>query len=410
MNHEDQQLDTSADSFFARRPAIIATGVAATLIGYEQEDADGTPDGWLRSIDGALDSSLFGNPGPIQSVTQIGTTSARDIALGRINGQYAIAVWSQGDAADDGTIKARVFDYSQSTVAGAGAVATVNTAAPLVQRYPTVAMFGATNALVAWESLSDGISGSGLDIKVRRMNIQFGTNLNPAGVESTVNTTIEGEQREPQLARLGATTAVIGWTSDDQDFVGTSGLYARIYSLNTGSYTTLETRLNETVAGNQQQLALATRASGGVVAVWQSDHLGDEDIFLRNFDTALQGTTPETLVTANQFGDGATGIQRHPDVVVTNDGSIVAAWDDASGESNGGAVFMQQFRDDLTPVGSARLVNGPNAVTGDPLRPALAPARDLANQRFWVVVAFEHGNANGIGVPGVFVKPMVLAP
>ncbi len=410
MTHADQQADTSSDSYFARRPAIIATGVSATLLGYEQEDVDGESDGWLRSLDGGLDNSLFGNAGPIQSLTQISTTSARDIALGRINGQYALGVWSQGNNQDEGEIKARIFDYTGSTVSGVGSPLTVNTADPLVQRYPAIAMFGSNNALATWESLSNGISGEGLDIRVRRLTIQFGTTLNTAGVETIANTTIANEQREPQITRVGATTALIAWTSEDQDFVGTSGLYGRIYSLNTGSFTTLETRLNDTVAGNQAQLAVARRSNGGIVGIWQSDHQGDGDIFIRTFNSALVGTNPEVCITANEFGGGAAGIQRHPDVVVTNDGSIVAAWDDASGEANGGAVFLQQFRDDLTPVGNARLVNGPNAVTGDQLRPALAPARDLGNQRFWVVVAFEHGNANGIGVPGVFVKPMVLAP
>jgi hypothetical protein len=410
MNHSDQQVDNSTGDSYAQRPAIIATGVSATLIGYELEDTNGEPDGWLRSLDGNLETNLFSNAGPIQSVTQIGTTSARDISLGRINGQYALAVWSQGDANDDGNIKARVFDYTASTTSGAGFVINVNTADALPQRYPSLAMFGSTNALVAWETLSNGIGGEGLDIKVRRISILGGQSLSTSGVESTVNTTVASEQREPQVAKLTSSTALVSWTSDDQDFVGTSGLYGRVYSLNSGSFTSPETQLNDTVAGDQGQLAVASRPGGGFVGVWQSDHLGDEDIIIRLFDPTLAGLTDEVVVTANEFGGGASGIQRHPDVVVTNDGSIIAAWDDASGESNGGAVFMQQYRDDLAPVGSARLVNGPNAVTGDQLRPALAPARNLANNRFWVVVAFEHDNANGIGIPGIFVKPMVLAP
>src|SRR3954451_12605410 len=91
------------------------------------------------------------------------------------------------------------------------------------------------------------------------------------GPETRVNTTIAANQQEPAVAALSNGGYVVTWTSaDGGGYYGSGvglidrGIYAQRYDAD-GKAVGSQTRVNTTIAGNQQEPAVAALSNGGYV-------------------------------------------------------------------------------------------------------------------------------------------------
>lgn len=95
-----------------------------------------------------------------------------------------------------------------------------------------------------------------------------GTEIGPSG-GVRVNSFNDDSQFVPDAVSLPDGGMLVAWVSQNQDGSG-YGVYAQRYDAN-GGFVGDEFRLSETVLGDQQQVRLAVRPDGAILATWASD-------------------------------------------------------------------------------------------------------------------------------------------
>ncbi|MCS7239389.1 MAG: hypothetical protein NZ899_14150, partial [Thermoguttaceae bacterium] len=126
----------------------------------------------------------------------------------------------------------------------------------------------------------------------------FNRNTNPAVVGSLtaavdqfrVNVTVAGEQTYPSIAMATAGNFVVAWSGrgeqPGQVDVSGQGVFTRAYDRD-GNPVTGETRINNTVAGNQWMPSVASDYNGNFVVVWTGENSPSTRVYharsLRNF-------------------------------------------------------------------------------------------------------------------------------
>ncbi|MEO7793343.1 MAG: hypothetical protein ABIV06_01105, partial [Thermoanaerobaculia bacterium] len=122
-----------------------------------------------------------------------------------------IVVWdsfgSSGGDTSSFSIQAQRYAANGAAL---GAQFQVNTYTTNAQRYPTVAVDGAGNFLVVWQSLgSNGTDSDSSSIRGRR----FDANGTPVGGDAQVNVYTTNSQELPVVASTGAGDFVVVWQS-----------------------------------------------------------------------------------------------------------------------------------------------------------------------------------------------------
>lgn len=175
----------------------------------------------------------------------------------------------------------------------------VNTWTANNQQDSAVAFDSSGNFLVTWASYSQ--DGDNWGIYAQR----FDAAGNAQGSEFQVNVTTAKEQRSPAVAMNGAGDFVITWQSKSQDASGTLGIYARQYSTNNNTLGT-EFRVNTTTA-NDQAYPSAAADSDGFVIVWSGTGPGDgAGIFAQRYQIAGVLVTPTSGLVTSESGGAAT--------------------------------------------------------------------------------------------------------
>ncbi|SIO05878.1 Uncharacterized conserved protein [Singulisphaera sp. GP187] len=173
-------------------------------------------------------------------------------------GKFVI-VW-QDSSGRDGNLNGvvgRRFDASGAAITGEFVVNTTTTGR---QDFPSIAMNASGNFFVTWRA--DGVGAD--DIFARGFNAS-GVAL---GNDFRVNTTTANSQTLPAVAIDPQGNALVVWQSAlGQDGSG-DGVYAQQFGP-TGVPSGSEFRVNSTVAGNQNQPAVAVDATGRAIVVWQ---------------------------------------------------------------------------------------------------------------------------------------------
>lgn len=109
-------------------------------------------------------------------------------------------------------------------------------------------------------------------------------------------------------------------------------------------------RLSTITDGSQFQPAVAMAADGGFLAAWASggDPYPDRssDIYARRFDAAGKPVGRELVASVNTFQE-----QGAPQVVRTENGDFLVAWESFGGEGVFYDVFVRRFTADGTPLG-----------------------------------------------------------
>ena len=318
-----------------KTPSIAWSDGGHFVVAWSGKGA-GDDDGiFARRIDGAgtpLGSEILVNETVPAKQTEPSVTTTP-------GGGFFVA-WAHDAGGGDFDIVAREFDSTDTPLSGD---AVINSTLLGIQRSPTaVAVTG--GARVAW-------SGPGIGDK-------FGV-FDPVVVlsgESLVNTTTAGQQRTHveggrAIGAAADDSYVVVWSSTVGDGSGW-GVFARLFDA-TGTPTSGEIAVNTFTAGDQNNAAVAVRADGSFIVVWQSklqDGSG-QGTYAREFDATGTPVTAEIPVTVTTAGN-----QQMPVITVLAGGGYAIAWSGKGpGDPNG--TYARVFADGGAPVTGEIAVN-----------------------------------------------------
>lgn len=206
----------------------------------------------------------------------------------------------------------------------------VNTVVTRAQTSPDVAAAADGSAVVVWSSFDQ--DGHSWGIFGQRYNA-IGEKI---GTEFRVNTHTRSSQKDPAVAMAASGEFVVVWQSLGQDGSGW-GVYGQRYDAD-GNAQGGEFLVNQTTHGHQWYSDVAFLSAGGFVITWDGRGTGDRDgIFSRVYSAAGVAQGNEALVNTTTSGG-----QTYPAVTSLGTGSLFAvAWHGKGAGDNLG-VFMKR--------------------------------------------------------------------
>lgn len=362
------------------RPAIAMDAVGNFTIVWQSHGQDG-------SDFGIYGRRYNGLGQPLSSEFLINTTTADRQARPAIamNGAGEFVVAWQSANQDGSGLGVFARKYSATGGAISGEIA-VNTTTAADQRNPKVAVDAAGGFVVTWTS-GGGQDGGSDGVYARR----FAAGGAPASGEILVNTTTAGSQQESVAAASPTGAFLIAWTSSGQDGSGT-GVYARRFDA-AGSPLGGEFRVPQTTSGDPRVTAAGATADGDYFVVWDSigqDGFGS-GVYARRFHSSGVALGPEFRVNTTTAGD-----QKAAAAAVNPSGHVAVAWQSAGQDGSGDGIFVQRFR--YFGVGNqapTATIHGPYAVVEGGSVVLSASASDLDGDALWYL-----WDLNGDGVFG----------
>ena len=292
----------------------------------DQGGADGDAYGVRGRIFDVTGSPLGGE----FTVTAAGTNNQGYARVGSNADGDFVVTWTDGGTLPGGSyqIYARRFDSAGTPQGGNIAVNTYTTG---VQAFSTVALDSAGNFVVVWQS--SGQDGSDLGLFGQRFD-NAGAKL---GAEFQVNQQTTGAQRDVRVARRPSGEFLVVWRSP-QDGNG-GAVMARRYQAN-GTPVAGEFQVNTRVLGYQYQPDPAYFSDGSAVIVWTSYNQDGSSggVYGQRLDAAGAKLGPEFNV--NTY---TPGFQGRPAVAVGPDGDFAVIWQSDLQDGNNLGVFAQQF-------------------------------------------------------------------
>ena len=242
-------------------------------------------------------------------------------AIARLDDGGYIIVWYGGN---NGQAKNEI--YAQRYDAGGNMVGVetrINTYTNHDQLEPAVTGLGDGGYIVTWTSDTQDSDGYGI---YQQRYDATGTAVGSAG---RVNTTVASAQANSVVKALNDGGYVVAWDGWTQDTIGADpGVYMQRYSA-TGHKVGVETRVNTTTSGFQDNADIVVLHDGSFVVTWQGDQPGAHGIFSQRYTSsgvAVGGETRVDLATDNSSGMPAT--------TVLNDGSYIVTWQGINGTGN----------------------------------------------------------------------------
>jgi hypothetical protein len=206
----------------------------------------------------------------------------------------------------------------------------VNTRTTNKQENPAIAMDGAGNFVVVWNSyLQDG-SSNGV------FGQRFNPNCRPLGVEFQINTTSSGNQKEPSVAMNTDGNFLVVWQGPGMVEEDKEDIFARRFDSN-GQPFGSEFRVNTNTNNKQLCPRAAMNNSGGFVIVWESVNVpieGQKAICGQLYDNSGLRIGTEFVI-----NDGPSD-GRYPDVAMDSQGHFAVVWmEDKSSNSIMGRLY-----------------------------------------------------------------------
>jgi len=171
------------------------------------------------------------------------------------------------------------------------------------------------------------------------------------GEEFQVNTRTSGAQANADIAMDAHGNFVVVWNSYNQDGYS-NGIFAQRFDPNCNPVGE-EFQINTTTDGNQKEPSVAMNAAGNFVVVWQGPGLDREDIFAQRFD-------PNGLPIGEEFrvNSYTNDKQLCPSVAVNNDGTFVVVWESMSILEEGKRAICGQLYDSTgSAIGAEFIIN-----------------------------------------------------
>ncbi|WP_198411898.1 cadherin domain-containing protein, partial [Microvirga flavescens] len=240
---------------------------------------------------------------------------------------------------DDRTITQKVYNADGSVRAENFVTAFASTEYP---QAPNVTTLSDGGWIVTWQrQLADG----SYDIYQQAYN----ANASKRGEQTLVNTTLSGDQLDPNVTSLSDGGWIVTWGSKDAS--DNASIFQQIFNAD-GSKQGDEILVNTSSHANQSLPEITALAGGGWVVTWvsYSATFGDPVIYQQAFNADGSKAGAETRLT-NLSSQSASD----PSVTALPDGSWVVTWAEAGG------IMQQRFRlnNDPTDV----LIDGGGAVT-----------------------------------------------
>ncbi len=239
-------------------------------------------------------------------------------------------------------------------------------------RYPDVAMDGTGNFVAVWNTTVDQ-DGSQFGVFAQRFTAAGAVQ----GSEFQVNSYTANNQQLPAVAMSAAGGFVVTWESFNQPGDANSyGVFAQRYDA-AGMPQGGEFQVNTYTANGQSASDVAMDADGDFVVVWQS--FGQEGppatgvsvygVYARRYNAA--GTAQSTEVRVNTTITNSQGL---PSVAMDSDGDFVVVWQSYAQDGSNLGIYGQRFTAAGAPLGGEFQVN--TYITGAQMRPAVAMDSD----------------------------------
>jgi len=226
------------------------------------------------------------------------------------------------------------------------------------QRNPDVAVNGAEQFLVVWESMYQ----DGDDLGV--FGQLFGPDGGPIGAETQVNVHVAGIQEAPRVASLSDGRFVVAWASDQQSPDASGfGVFARTIGTD-GAPEGTPFLVNNHTNGDQSAPAVVGTDAGFIVA-WEGKSNADaKGIWCRAFLADGTAVKPQSRVNTE------TTNQQESVALAPLDGGAVAVWMSKNQDGDGWGIFGQRLSPTCTKVGPEFQVN--SVATGQQEVPVVA--------------------------------------
>ena len=231
-----------------------------------------------------------------------------------------VVVWrSTGQDGSDFGVFGRLFNSAGAPV---GAEFQVNQQTTGAQRDARVARRPSGEFMVVWRSPQDGNGGA---VMARR----YQANGTPVAGEFQVNTRVIGYQYQPDPAYFSDGSAIIAWTSYNQDG-SNGGVYGQRLDAS-GAKLGPEFNINTYTPNFQGRPAVAVAPDDSFAVIWQSDLQDGDNLGVRaqQFDA-----TGKRLGVELPVNNVTTGLQGAPHVTAQPNGQYVAVWDSPIDGSN----------------------------------------------------------------------------
>jgi len=208
----------------------------------------------------------------------------------------------------------------------------------------------------------------------------------PAGSETTVADSA-GTESKPDIAISSSGDFVVVWESDDNGGNG-NDIYFQTYNAD-GTEQGSTTRVNTTLAGDQNAPSVAIKPDGGFVVIWdgngsQSGQSDSDGIFLQHYDSQGLPQGGETKVNSNDQ------VESDADIAMNTAGDFVITWaSDNTGSNTDVEIYLQRFNASGTAQGSETRAN----TTTD--QNQFAPAVAMQSDGSFVITWEGNGNQPG---------------
>ncbi len=257
----------------------------------------------------------------------------------------------------------------------------VNSVTQGEQIYPTIDAAEDGTYWVAWSGRGQG-DRSGVFAQ------RFAADGTAMGDAIRVNETVGGTQTRPDIVAGDDGSAVVAWSgvgvqTDNEDF---DGVFMRRVGAD-GDFSSDETRVNTTVDGQQNQVAVGMNSSGQSVITWSSRNNteNDWDLFAQRY--SADGSADGTEFMINGTTEGS---QIGADVGMADDGTMVVAWNSYDQQTGSWDVYARQFAADGSPAGDEIQVSESTDGHQQDAAISVAPAGEF-------IVAWSNGVEGGNG-------------
>lgn len=352
---EDVQVNTYTTSRqFAPSVAVGATGefvVVWTSFG----SYGGDPGYSTQAQRYAVDGSPVG--GQIQVNTYTTAEQTRNAVAIDGAGNFVVVWESYGSAGTDTSLDSIQAQRYAADGSPQGGQFQVNTHTPWEQYDPSVATSAAGDFVVVWSSYVYDYYTPVQEVQGQR----YAADGSPLGDEFQVNTFTPSTQAGPSVAASAAGDFVVVWHSFGANGTDTSGasIQGQRYAAD-GSLLAGEFQVNTYTQGNQWQPSVASNADGAFVVVWESRGSAGSDTLGYSIHGQRYSADGVPLGDEFQVNTYTTSDQRIPSVALDAAGHFLVIWEsngstgtDASSSSIQGRLYAA----DGSPVGDELQIN-----------------------------------------------------
>ena len=244
-----------------------------------------------------------------------------------------VVVWRDSSSLDrDGDNSTVFYQRFNSDGSFQGSEFQVNTYTDGSQSVPAVAMNGAGDFVVTWQTQDGGNSGIAARI--------FSQNGVPQGDEFIVNTDTSNDERDPSIGMDDDGNFVVVWEASSSQDGSSDGVYGQRFD-EEGNTLGEEFQVNTYTTSSQTLPDVGMNKEGDFVVVWESTSGQDGDgigVFGQRFDQ-----DGDALGEEFQVNTYTTSEQNYAVVAMNGDGGFMAVWESRNQDGSREGIYAKHF-------------------------------------------------------------------